>query len=334
MSLVVIKIYSPLSKHPQIVKVTSFPCSIGRAVKNDIILHDEAVSSVHAVIEKGEAGYFIRDQGSLNGIFVGGEKKQLVPLGNNLELYIGHCRLHFILEEWDAEETKEINYQQLLEADRKLLMLRSLARYIGQVTLIFVLCGIGFYLDYGVESRAIRFAGTFLGYLFFSLFSASVIASFSKLQNKVYQFGPIITIIQWLLIVVLLLQNFGGTIDFNIGDNWFRELFSFVFYFFLGLWFFSSLGKILFPAVSLTRMKIWVGGFLLSLTILTRVFHYFEQENNLNHDLSTTIGYPLIPVASDPGNFEDLFQKLDRSAERIESLRQKMLEKQEKKRKN
>lgn len=54
----------------------SFPLAqhtrIGRNADNDIRLHSGMVSRLHAVIEKRDDGYWIRDNASLNGTFVNG----------------------------------------------------------------------------------------------------------------------------------------------------------------------------------------------------------------------------------------------------------------------
>lgn len=47
---------------------------IGRAPDNAVVLADKAVSSHHAVLRVGDDGVELLDQGSLNGIFVDGEK--------------------------------------------------------------------------------------------------------------------------------------------------------------------------------------------------------------------------------------------------------------------
>lgn len=55
-------------EHPQV--------SIGREDENDIVIHDRRISRQHAVIERANDRYFVRDCGSKNGTFVNGEPLQ------------------------------------------------------------------------------------------------------------------------------------------------------------------------------------------------------------------------------------------------------------------
>ncbi len=50
--------------------------NVGRGEHNDIVLNDESVSDSHAKIQKREGGWFIVDQGSTNGTYVGGRRVQ------------------------------------------------------------------------------------------------------------------------------------------------------------------------------------------------------------------------------------------------------------------
>ena len=47
---------------------------IGRALTNDIVINDPTVSQRHAVIECSDRGCFLKDLGSMNGSYVGGQQ--------------------------------------------------------------------------------------------------------------------------------------------------------------------------------------------------------------------------------------------------------------------
>jgi pSer/pThr/pTyr-binding forkhead associated (FHA) protein len=70
--------------------------TIGRAADNDLVIDDATVSAHHAVVEKMEYGYQIRDLGSTNGMRVNGEKTELCALHPDQFITIGTHTLCFL----------------------------------------------------------------------------------------------------------------------------------------------------------------------------------------------------------------------------------------------
>lgn len=50
--------------------------NVGRGAHNDVVLNDESVSDSHAKIQKRDGGWFVVDQESTNGTYVGGRRVQ------------------------------------------------------------------------------------------------------------------------------------------------------------------------------------------------------------------------------------------------------------------
>ncbi|HMV85015.1 MAG TPA: adenylate/guanylate cyclase domain-containing protein [Blastocatellia bacterium] len=72
--------------------------SIGRELKNDLILDDPRVSRMHAVIVKSEGGATLRDLGSGNGTFVNGHRIQPnvdFRLKNEDQVKLGSCSITY-----------------------------------------------------------------------------------------------------------------------------------------------------------------------------------------------------------------------------------------------
>ncbi|HZR13294.1 MAG TPA: FHA domain-containing protein [Acidimicrobiia bacterium] len=69
----------------------------GRHPDSDIFLDDITVSRRHAVFERREGGYVLRDVGSLNGTYVNRERVEERPLRSGDELQIGRYVLTFLL---------------------------------------------------------------------------------------------------------------------------------------------------------------------------------------------------------------------------------------------
>jgi hypothetical protein len=71
----------------------------GRHPDSDIFLDDITVSRRHAVIDRKDDGFVVRDAGSLNGTYVNRERVDEAPLRTGDELQIGRFRLSFVVGE-------------------------------------------------------------------------------------------------------------------------------------------------------------------------------------------------------------------------------------------
>jgi pSer/pThr/pTyr-binding forkhead associated (FHA) protein len=68
---------------------------LGRALDNDIVVNDASVSRHHAAIEATNGTFRLRDLGSQNGTFIGGDRITDAPLGNGDSLRIGDATFTF-----------------------------------------------------------------------------------------------------------------------------------------------------------------------------------------------------------------------------------------------
>jgi pSer/pThr/pTyr-binding forkhead associated (FHA) protein len=71
------------------------PTRIGRALDNDIVVADASVSRHHATIENRNGDFRLRDLGSQNGTFIGGERISEAPLANGVAVRIGDAAFTF-----------------------------------------------------------------------------------------------------------------------------------------------------------------------------------------------------------------------------------------------
>lgn len=75
--------------------------SLGREVKNDVILLDGIVSRTHAQVYQDEEHFVIEDLHSANGIYINGEKVLLRSLEEGDIIQIGKTSLSFSLDKTD-----------------------------------------------------------------------------------------------------------------------------------------------------------------------------------------------------------------------------------------
>jgi pSer/pThr/pTyr-binding forkhead associated (FHA) protein len=69
--------------------------SLGRDTESDVFLDDITVSRTHASIERRDQAFFVKDLGSLNGIYVNGEAVEETKLARGDEVQIGKFKLVF-----------------------------------------------------------------------------------------------------------------------------------------------------------------------------------------------------------------------------------------------
>jgi hypothetical protein len=70
--------------------------TIGRSPDCGIFLDDVTVSRKHAVVVQRDSGFFIEDQGSLNGTFVNRRRVESAQLDDGDEVQVGKYRMTFL----------------------------------------------------------------------------------------------------------------------------------------------------------------------------------------------------------------------------------------------
>ncbi len=73
--------------------------TVGRNPDNDVFLDDVTVSRKHAEILRRGSEFFVKDVGSLNGTYVGGERVDESKLATRDELQVGKFKLVFFAGE-------------------------------------------------------------------------------------------------------------------------------------------------------------------------------------------------------------------------------------------
>jgi len=77
------------------VELTKESYVVGRNEECDIQIDNLGVSRQHAKLVKSETGYTLEDMGSVNGVFVNGEKAENHPLQEGDEILVGKHILRY-----------------------------------------------------------------------------------------------------------------------------------------------------------------------------------------------------------------------------------------------
>jgi hypothetical protein len=76
--------------------------TVGRHPEAHVFLDDITVSRRHAILERGGDGFLVRDLGSLNGTYVGGERVEAQELVSGDELQVGRFKLLYLVGQGGA----------------------------------------------------------------------------------------------------------------------------------------------------------------------------------------------------------------------------------------
>jgi pSer/pThr/pTyr-binding forkhead associated (FHA) protein len=194
--------------------LNEFPCSIGRAPGSHITLPLESVSANHAVIEKRESVYLIRDLESRNGIIVDGERMPSIVLNPHTIVSIGTVDIEVIeMTASHNEQTKSMMAPARTGSHgvRQSLLVLSVIPFIAVLKTYFL----------GVTAIEIAVgAVTFVvcAILFFSVFSAWIAAVFEQNSKFGKRFARILWVNSVFFSVYSLTDFIASYLAFNLDD--------------------------------------------------------------------------------------------------------------------
>ncbi len=72
--------------------------TLGRGAGADVVVEDASISHLHAALELGERGFWLRDLGSTNGVVVNGSKTSVADLKHGDRLQLGSVCFRYLVE--------------------------------------------------------------------------------------------------------------------------------------------------------------------------------------------------------------------------------------------
>ena len=167
-------------------RLTSFPVSIGRSYRNDVIVDDRYVSPEHVRVVEGEDGNLVaEDVGSLNGLHVPGslEKLPRVTLQSGTKLQIGETVLRFVAEDATVPDATP------MIADWGLLhLLKRKSLSLGIIAISFGITVLDGYLGTYQELRWVDVLGAALAVLLFLIVWAGLWSFTNRLLTHRFDF--------------------------------------------------------------------------------------------------------------------------------------------------
>ncbi len=118
--------------------IKSFPFSLGRSLECHALLDDPNISSIHAIIEKREGNYFLRDLGSTNGTYYQNKRITEIRIDGKMKFQLGDLIISLqIPKHIHLERTRIIDISQLKKTEWK----PSTKLFIAALAMIFITAG-------------------------------------------------------------------------------------------------------------------------------------------------------------------------------------------------
>ena len=96
------------SNNEKIYKIENTPCTLGRSLKNNVIIDDDSISANHALIDSDEKGVFIRDLNSTNGIKKDNVLVDQHYIHEKTTFMLGEIQIEVIFDDEHLEKTRII----------------------------------------------------------------------------------------------------------------------------------------------------------------------------------------------------------------------------------
>lgn len=297
-------------------KIVDFPCKIGRALDNDIIITDDSVSAHHAMVDMTADGFVLKDTGSTNGIVFKKKLQKEVIIHRTTEVLLGAVAIVLRSSQDLSEKTVNIHIRDLQRSS--ILEDHPIKVAIGAiiVTVLFAIFS-GRVLEPVDKWSSI--AGKEIGLLTVLLFAAAGFVVWSKIQNGRYRVWETLFLLYVVAFLFRLLITFGDFIIFNVNSDWFEILITgggtlAILYF--GIHAFS---KVLYPLLNRIKRVVINVGILGAMIGLVYGVSLIEKVRSENAKMSNVIAYPVRSFVGEKYSFARLdsqFADLDKALDK------------------
>ena len=325
--MITLKIKAENSLIPTVVSIHTFPCRIGRSLKNNIILEDPSISKEHAILNFDNQGPYLMDLGSTNGIFdQDNAKQEKIYISHATCFRIGDLRCEAFLDLND-ESLEKTRFIHLPAYNLSKQHFRFNKNFIIFFSLFFLLSLTSKYISAPIDKKTfgLLLLEVVLGIgVLYAL--AGLISLVSKVHVKQYRYNTyLIFFLKWAVYfsVLKLYPFFSFSLItnelfwkyFNITIN-FGFIFLFLYQFF-----------ILF-LTKINQHKALVYAFLFTLGLASpfAIKKYFIQSDDDLFQLNGILAYPLKSFTSKEYPSQLLYAKLNKSIKELAELKKEQIE--------
>ena len=307
--------------------IYNFPCRIGRSLDNDIILPHSTISHNHAIIDTVEEKYIIQDLNSVNGLSCNGKQVEKTVFEKKNRISIGTLQAELLREE-NLEKTalKKISYFTFRTQSIPRLLLIILLYLVA----IYLLSLCNNWLRQPLEAKdAVNLLWKTLMVAGSIVWLTSIIGVFGKIQVKRHVFKPVFVFLLSIWTILSLIKIPAPYIIFALNSRLGDTILTIFVSTLIALYTLYGLGRRLFPYSTTKRIIVTVFSIYLGLSSLAIISFYAINEE-MDYDFSAAYSYPLLSYDKENNGIQDLWNKMDKSFNKVAEKRIKALKKKEK----
>jgi hypothetical protein len=303
----------------RVVGVRQLPAVIGRSATCDVVLEHETISPRHARLELGPNGPRLVDLASENGLHRDGARVAELDVGTGASVLLGGMRL-------DLTPTERLAPTRILdrptaETSPTRRVFVAVAALLGCYLAFVAAFALEKYARYWPPERSFELFTQALGMTLFILGGSALLALFSKVHNRRYQFIRIAGVISGLVATLMIWQEVSDTLIYNARLPWLRHVVdhaSFLAVVVVGLF---GLTATLFPAWTKHRQA-WAAAIVaLSLDGVASLYDYYEYREGDRQVHGESVALPVLPPTLAAVPTAHLLSRLEASKQVIDGYR-------------
>ena len=327
--MITLKIFKQNIVTPTVQKIETFPCRIGRSIKNRVVLDDPSISIDHAIINFDSEGYYIQDLGSTNGIIFEGERKDIVRINQNCTFYVGSLRVEIIFGEEILDKTRIIHLPAsiIFHNQKKMIILSVL--YFSILTLLSYLHE---YLLNPIDKKNfLNIIWIIVSGFIVLLITSGAFSIFSKIHVKKYRLFTFFSFFALWSCIFILIFDFLPYIAFYINHKTSYTIIETVANYCFLLYSTYLLATMSFIHTSRKKIAIVAGSLFCIIQGLLFITDTLREDDNFSYQGS--LSYPISSYKRVNYRPHGLYNIIDKSVTKVDKLRIDEIKKREKEKK-
>ena len=325
--MITLKIKAENSLIPTVVSIQTFPCRIGRSLKNNVILEDPSISKEHSILNFDTQGLYLMDLGSTNGIFdQDNVKQERIYLSHATNFRMGDLRCEAFLD-LDDESLEKTRFIHLPSYNLSKQSFRFNKNFIIFFCLFFLLSITAKYISAPIDKKTFGLllleVGLGIGVLYAL---AGLISLVSKVHIKQYRYNTfLIFFLKWAVYfsVLKLYPLFSFSL---ITNEMFWKYFNITINFGFILLFLYQFFILFLTKVNKRKALVYACLFTLGLASPFAIKKYFIQSDDDLFELDGILAYPLQSFSPEEYPAQLLYDKLNESIKDLAELKKEQIE--------